>query len=417
MSSENLDPRDAALFRWHAGLSTHDYVLAHYRIETASPPDLAALGMAREQSACASRLPTGPVDLEHVSARVVDVRVTGPAPDDPVLPPYRLNTPIYAPEVHAPVTAEVTIAFPVANVGRNVARLLNHVFGELPRLGFLRAVRLLRLDLPDALLAGYAGPALGVAGVRAALAIDKRPLLCRSTRPAVGLDTAAMIAINREVLAGGFDLIKDDELTPDDARSPTRERWPALAALARSMGADGERKGFIVNLCDRDDDPADAARAARDAGAFGALLAPGWQGYGGLRDLGAANGLASLAHNTGSDTLTRSPRMGVAPAVWIQCCRLAGADLVMMPGESATNGMTSMQTRECVAAALAPLGALRAAMPVLAGGKQAQRLKEYCELVESTDFMLIVAAAVDEHPDGPRAGARAFRQAWDTMTV
>ena len=55
---------------------------------------------------------------------------------------------------------------------------------------------------------------------------------------------------------------------------------------------------------------------------------------------------------------------------------------------------------------------MKEAFPVLAGGKQASELLEYVRRMGTTDFMLLVANAVDNHPMGLEAGARAFRQSW-----
>ncbi len=417
MSSENLHAHDAAMFRWHDGLDRDRYAFARYTIETAAPPDLAALGMAREQSVCTTRLATGAPDLSARTARVVDVRVLGAA-GEALLPEYSLRTPIYVDADGSALRAEVTIAFAIDNLGRGVDALLNHVYGELPRLGFLRAVRLETLELPETLLARYRGPAMGIAGLRARAAVAHRPLLCRSTRPALGLDTASMLAISAEVLRGGFDLIKDDELTPHHAPSPVRERWRAFAELTRALGAEtGERKGFFVSLIDQgDEDPGVLAEIAARAEALGGLIAPGLQGFTALRRLTGTRDLAALAHNTGADALTRAPRLGIAAPLWLRLARLAGADLALLPGEFATASCDATLTRACLDALRAPWGGIRPCLPVLAGGKRAEELGDYVSLCGDGDFMLIVASAVDEHDHGPRAGAQAFRAAWQRLS-
>jgi ribulose 1,5-bisphosphate carboxylase large subunit-like protein len=57
----------------------------------------------------------------------------------------------------------------------------------------------------------------------------------------------------------------------------------------------------------------------------------------------------------------------------------------------------------------------KAALPILQGGKTSSQLPQYFESVGSADFMLIVAAAVDNSPKGQLAGAKAFREGWDMM--
>ena len=56
MSSENLHAADAALFLWQDALPPSDYVLATYEYATRIDGEQAALGVAREQSICATQL-------------------------------------------------------------------------------------------------------------------------------------------------------------------------------------------------------------------------------------------------------------------------------------------------------------------------------------------------------------------------
>jgi ribulose 1,5-bisphosphate carboxylase large subunit-like protein len=297
-----------------------------------------------------------------------------------------------------------------------VTRLLNHVYGEVPRLGFIGAVRVLDIEFPAAALASFGGPGKGVAGIRERLRVMNRPLFCRSTRPAVGKSLDEMLAIARAVLLGGFDLVKDDELTQDLPGIAAEIRCSAFQQLMREVeGRSGERKGFVVNLLE---EPEDAQRIATTAAAqevFGGLIAPGLQGFGAIRSLSYTRGLVALAHNTGSDAYLRSPRHGLAPALWIKLCRLAGADMVLLPGDFATTAMSRDEARAQIDAAVAPLGGLAPTLPILAGGKRAQELGAYRDLVGSADFMLIVAAAVDDHAQGPEIGAREFRRAWTAL--
>ena len=419
MSSESLGHDVEGLFAWNATLAREDYLFVRYRIEAHVAVVAAALGMAREQSAATSRVPLASLrDLARHTARVVDVQARGRAPAD-LQPRYRLVTPVYADEVAGSSdceVAEVVLAFPHAAFQGSVLRLLNHVYGELPRLGFIGAVYVLDIEFPRAALAAFGGPGRGVAGVRERLRVANRPLFCRSTRPAVGQSLPQMLAIAREVLLGGFDLVKDDELTQDLPGIAAEIRCVAFQKLVQEVEArSGERKGFVVNLLEEPDDAQRIATTAAAQDVFGGLIAPGLQGFGAIRSLSFTRGLVALAHNSGSDAFLRSPRHGIAPALWIKLCRLAGADMVLLPGDFATTSMSRTKARAQIDAAQAPLGDLAPTLPVLAGGKRADELGAYRDLVGSADFMLIVAAAVDDHAQGPQTGAREFRDAWTAL--
>jgi ribulose-bisphosphate carboxylase large chain len=420
MSSESLGHDVEGLFEWNANLAREDYLFVRYRIEAHVPAAAAALGMAREQSAATLRVPHATLhDLARHTARVVDLHAQGRALAD-LQPRYRLVTPVYADEDSGTgdcEVAEVVIAFPHATFAGSVLRLLNHVYGELPRLGFIGAVRMLDIEFPHAALTRFGGPGKGVAGVRERLGVAQRPLFCRSTRPAVGKSLDEMLAIARAVLSGGFDLVKDDELTQDLPGIAAEIRCAAFQQLMQEVQASsGERKGFVVNLLEEPDDAQRIATTAAALGVFGGLIAPGLQGFGAIRSLSFTRGLVALAHNTGSDAYLRSPRHGIAPALWIKLCRLAGADMVLLPGDFATASMSRAEARAQINAALAPLGGLAPTLPILAGGKRAQELGAYRDFVGSADFMLIVAAAVDDHAQGPEIGAQDFRAAWTALT-
>lgn len=414
MSSESLSLEHAEWFRWQTDLDPENYVFARYRIVTQQPIDVVSLAMAREQSACATRLPIGDLELSRYTARVVSVADHGES-DVRALPRYRLTTAVYegADSTSVARAFEVVIAFPCVNLKPTASCLLNHCFGEIARLGFLDAAKLLQLTLPESFVTLFPGPSFGVDGIRERSGTQHRPILCRSTRPAVGLTTEQLVAVAEPVLRGGFDAIKDDELSEDVALSPIEERYAAMARMRdRVLAETGEHKLLFANLIAEDRFEAIAA-CARRHGIDGVLVAPGLNGFGAIRRAREL-GFIVLAHNAGVDPLVRPLHVGISEAVWTKLCRLSGADLIMMPGEFAAgtvardaNHDESGVLGECSAST----GNLRAAMPVLAGGKRPERLPLYRRIIGSDDYFLIIATAVDDHPDGPEVGARAFRTA------
>jgi ribulose 1,5-bisphosphate carboxylase large subunit-like protein len=54
-------------------------------------------------------------------------------------------------------------------------------------------------------------------------------------------------------------------------------------------------------------------------------------------------------------------------------------------------------------------------MPIIRGGKQPEHLAQYTADIGSPDYMITAATWLDNHPQGMQAGARAFRDAWDTL--
>ena len=421
MGSETLDGEDIKLYMWHDRLDPADYVEVSYYLETAVAAEATAVAMAKEQSAIISGgiagIDTG-YDLSPYTARVTSVQPLGETDED-MLPFYRLSVPIYSRAVYRKKgywRARVKIAFPIAYFGASLTNLWSAAGGELHRLGFINALKMLDLELPPSFLKQFPGPKLGIAGVRKQLQVKDRPIFCRSARPAVGLTTDMMLRINEAVLRGGFDAVKDDELTNDTPLSPFRDRIKRMVNLVKRVEEEtGERKYYIANIIASPLRTFDLAKAAAEGGANAVLVAPAIQGFEIAGEIARRTGLAALCHNTWADPLSRHPRFGVSNAVFFKMQRLGGADMILLPGDFATEYIDRDEARSCLAACFEPLGDIKPALPIMAGGKRADQLKQYLDAVGSTDFMIIAATAVDTHPEGLEAGAKAFRQAWSEI--
>lgn len=406
MSSGNM-PRaqHPALFLWAEGLDPADYVRANYRVTSTQDGEATAMAMAMEQS-CATTAIAGHVQpgmLGDWTMRVLGVRPAGISPSSE-LQPYQLETEVYAARGEGQRDWDVELAIPRRLLANKPAQLLNVAVGELPRLGFLTRFQLTSLDLPGDF---GPGPGFGIAGIRQKFGCARGPLLCRSMRPAVGLSTATMAGLNRDVLIGGFHLVKDDELQVFDTNANFRLHVQAMVA-ARDAARDrtGQPKGYLANLICEPDELGERWDVVQEHGVDAVLVAPAIQGLGTLSMLARQRRVPILSHNTFSDMLTRHPRWGIAHDVLDGWLERFGADWYVTSGEhgqAADHGGTP-----------APLRAHQA-MPILQGGKHPQGLPGYRASVGNDDYMLIVASWVDAHPDGLEAGARIFRDAVDVQ--
>lgn len=414
MSSGNLTRSShPELFVWSGELNPADYLFATYRISAVCKPEDAARGMAMEQSAATVSIPgfVGPAAMRDWTIRVRELRPAGPSAAAQVAP-YSLSTDVYPDPEPGSAAAEgwdVELAFPRRLLAGRPGQLLNILVGELPRLGFLTRFQLVDSNLPEEF---GPGPAFGVEGIRARLGNPKGPLLCRSMRPAVGLDTATMARLNREVLSGGFHLVKDDELACFPDLAVFRQHLRAMIqARDEARERSGEPKLYLANLICEPEELEGRWELARELGVDGVLVAPFIQGPGVLPRLAREAALPLLAHNTFSDLLTRNGGWGVASAVLCGWQRRLGADWFVTPGPFATPHLPAQLAADFLQAARRPLAGVRPSMPILQGGKHPEGLPGYRAAMGSDDFMLIVASWVDSHPEGIAAAARRFREA------
>lgn len=413
MSSGSLmHMSDPALFGWHDGLARADYVFATYHVVAHCVPEAAAMGMAMEQSASTVSI-AGYVTPQQVAAwtiRVVSARPGAPALAGPVRP-YALQTEVYGTAASGMVCV-CELAIPKCLLAASYTQLLNVLVGEIPRLGFITSFQLASVTgLEDC----YGpGPGWGVAGIREHFGVRQGALLCRSMRPAVGLDTATMARLTHDVLAGGFHCVKDDELMVFASNAQFEAHVKAMVAARDQAGVlAGERKFYLATMiCD----PEDLERRwaiCLEQGVDGVLVAPFIQGLGVLAQLARRRRLPILAHNTVGELLSRNAQWGVAEPVWNTVLRLAGADWLVTSGGYGNELPPVEEERQALEAMRRPLPGVAPTLPILQGGKRPQDMRTYAACCASHDYMLIVASWVDGYRDGLAAGAGVFRAAVD----
>lgn len=420
MSSAGLSTtQDPELYRWNKDLQPADFVFAHYQISAACSGEEAALGMAMEQSVGASRIHAylHTETLAQSCIRVVHVRALELSHSSAVRL-YHLSTPIYGEHQGALNSYAITLAVPLKLLASKPAQLLNILIGELPRLGFISRFRLCEIELPPLSRDFAPGPAFGMQGLRRLSQQADTPLLCRSMRPAVGLDLATMAKLNRAVLCGGFHLVKDDELIAFSDFARFRQHVLAmLAARDFAIAETGEKKLYFANLICEPWELQERWEFCCDSGVDGVLIAPWIQGIGLLPHLARQGRLPILAHNTMGELMTRHPDWKIDETVVNRLWRALGADLLVMSGDSATVDADTQRDQALMLSITGPELSYQAACPILQGGKTPSELPLYRQCAGGNDFMLIVASWVDNYEAGLAEGAAAFRRELTNATT
>lgn len=423
MSSAGLvRPQDTHLYEWTDNLNPADYLIATYQISTYSDGWRAAQGMAMEQSVGTTKIHHY-LDSNALAGSCIRVRRVTALPTQSASPvsTFHLATPVYRDEAQDEASFEIELAFPLTLFAGKPAQLWNILIGEIPRLGFLSRFKLLSAPLPSIF---GTGPSYGIEGLRQTAQQPQGPLLCRSMRPAVGLDVATMAQLNQDVLTGGFHIVKDDELIvfPDFIAFEQHVR-AMIDARDLAIEASGEKKLYFANLICEPWELQERWQLCCDLGVDGVLIAPWIQGLGTLRYIAQQKRMPILAHNTLGELLTRHPDWCLDESLANQWLRTLGADLLVTTGNFPAASLSQAEHQASIGS-ICGNGAIHAineylaedkqlapAMPILQGGKNPHDLPAYRAAVGSDDFMLIVANWVDSHPDGLIAGAKAFRDA------
>ncbi len=309
------------------------------------------------------------------------------------------------------------VGFPVINFGPQYPMLFTTLLGNDSSTS--QAVRLIDIELPEAVRDAFGGPRQGIAGWRRLTGVHDRPLLLNMIKPCTGYPPEVGADFIELVARGGCDLIKDDELLADPSFSRVADRARAYRRrLDRVAEETGHRAWYVANVTTRGRLLVDTARAALDGGAGALMVSALAVGPDLLQELAEADlGAPILAHTAGIETFTGSPRAGFGRAVLIgRVLRLAGADAVLTDNPRGRRAAPRQVTRATIDWLRQPWGALRPTLPMVAGGLTAEMIAPVVAEF-GVDLMLGVGGAIQGHRGGATAGARAIRAAIDAATV
>lgn len=421
MSSKNFSLNEHShFFRWDDKLDISQYFFADYKISSVFSAEESAIGMALEQSTATLYIKNyvTPDDLKDWSIRVFSISTLPTNDKNNQVASYFLPTEAYQGGKRNQINHYlIRLAFPKRLVGSKPAQLMNIVLGELPRLGFINSFQLVDIDLPEEF---GCGPAFGVEGIKSLLQLTDGPLLCRSTRPGIGLTTKVMAQLNKDVLTHGFHLVKDDELIFFETNEHFRQHLSAMVtARDEAIAATGEKKLYVANLICEPDELEQRWQLVNELGVDAVLVAPFIQGFSVLLHLAKQKKIPILAHNACGELQTRHPHWGMTDVTIGKIFRKLGADWIVTPGpfgEKYSTDHSNNEGNKFIAAVTSATLGLKPMMPIIQGGKNPQDLPHYIKAINSKDFMMIVASWVDGHPQGLQEGAKIFRAAVDSLS-
>lgn len=384
---------------------------ADYRIETAFDPRQAAEVMAGEQSS-GTFVPV-PGETEELKARAaarIERLEVLETVDAPSLPGARRPD-------GAPIRrADVTLSWPLANLGPSLPNLVATVAGNLFELQQFSGLRILDIRLPGAFADAYPGPKFAVEGTRRLSGVYGRPLIGTIVKPSVGFDPDETAALVRTLAEAGLDFVKDDELQADGPACPFDDRVRAvMAVIHHHADATGKKVMFAFNLTGDLDQMRRRHDLVLAQGGTCVMASLNSVGLVGMIELSRHSQLPIHAHRNGWGYLSRHPQLGWSYVAWQKLWRLAGVDHLHVNGlrnkfcEDDDSVIAS--ARECLTPLFAGKPCL--AMPVFSSGQGTSQPPETYRRLGSTDLIYAAGGGILGHPDGPEAGVRALRAAWD----
>jgi len=301
----------------------------------------------------------------------------------------------------------VTIAFPCVNidfVGDGISQLLCQIMGGQLDIDTIRDCHVLDLELPEEVERKYfLGPKFGIEGIRKFTGATDKPLLGGIVKPKVGLNSATLLEVVKQMVEGGVNFIKEDEIMANPSSCPLEERVPLICEYLKG-------KNVVYCFCINGDADVVLERAKYVAAQGGnGIHVNFWSGLGIYKRLRELD-LPLFIHYQKSGITILTDKRNPFHIEWTVICKLAGlcgVDFIHagMIGGYSDNGKDEMLE------VLKVLHKYRV-MPALSCGMH-PGLVEAIRTEIGIDWMANCGGAIHGHPQGTFAGAKAMRQSID----
>jgi len=318
------------------------------------------------------------------------------------------------PNLEGKRSATVRIAYPLVNINLKedgVTQLLATLMGGQMDIDIIEACRLQHIDYPAGMSKYFKGPKIGMDAIRRRAGASNRCLVGGIVKPKTGMTPQALKEVCLDLVRGGVDFIKEDEILGNPAFCPFDERVK-LVADAVNREADRQGREVFYAPCINSDYPYFLERAQK-AVKYGAKAVHlniwgGLSAYRALRDLDLD--LAIFFQKSGDQVMTskRNP-FSINWGVITTLARMLGCDFAHA---GMWGGYLSdpQDVLEHILSSLRAKGTFKKTVPSFSCGCHPGLVPSIIKHF-GTELMLNVGGAIHGHPGGTCAGARAMRQA------
>lgn len=302
----------------------------------------------------------------------------------------------------------VQIAFPLANINLEedgVSQILCHIAGGQVDILELQKCQILDVILPEDVEKSFAlKPAYGIDGFRKFNGVEGKPFFGGIIKPKVGMSPEILLEAVKEMVEGGVNFIKEDELLGNPHHCPLEERVPLISNWLKENAPD-----VIYCFCINGDSPYALQRAkfVADNGGNGIHINV-WSGLGVYRAIRKQNPNLWIHFQKSGDKFFTDKR---APfhIYWPVICKIAGWSGADSIHAGMIGGYMNQDDEELVDA-LKVLWHYNV-VPALSCGMHPGLVQYINGLLDSFDWMANVGGAMHGHPMGTLAGGKAMIQA------
>jgi ribulose 1,5-bisphosphate carboxylase large subunit-like protein len=302
----------------------------------------------------------------------------------------------------------VEIAFPVANTDwetDGISHMLCQLMGGHVDIDVVTKCRLVKLELPETVTRHFLGPKFGLSGFREFTGQYNKPLFGGIVKPKIGVSPEVLLEMVKQMVDGGVDFIKEDEIMSNPACAPLERRVDLIANYLAKQS----RKVVFCHTINADPHAViDRVKRVYTLGGNGVHINvfSGLGVYNSIRKLD----LPMFLHFQKSGDKVFSDKSHRFSISWPVLCQLA----TMMGVDTIQTGMVGGYSNDDPVELQEAIDILRRGntTPVLSCGFH-PGLVEKVTSIAGIDFMANVGGAIHGHPTGTIGGATAMRQAID----
>jgi ribulose-bisphosphate carboxylase large chain len=147
----------------------------------------------------------------------------------------------------------VKFAFPVVNTNwaeDGISHLMCQLMGGQLDIDKITYCRLLKLEFPETVSKHFLGPKNGLSGFRDYVGVYDKPLLGAIIKPKTGISPQVLLEMVKELVDGGVNFIKEDEILSNPSFCPIEERVPLIMDYIAKSG-----KKVVYAVCINSDYP------------------------------------------------------------------------------------------------------------------------------------------------------------------
>jgi len=310
----------------------------------------------------------------------------------------------------------VQIGFPIINVkGMGIPMLLTTVIGNI---SITHGLKLVDLAFPKGWLEDFKGPKFGIDGLRNLLKVPERPLLNNMVKPCTGHTADVAADLVYQAAVGGCDIVKDDELISNPSFNRLEDRIvKVMEAVDKADSEKGEKTLYTINITTKFPEMFEYADKMIELGANALMINYLTTGFEALRQIAEDPSIKVpiLGHMDFGGTYFGGIWTGMTSMLtFAKLPRICGADTVVIPAPYGKAEILEERYEQNLKALRFPLQHIKPTLPMPSGGIT-QGMVEKCMKEAGNDILIGSGGGIHSHPDGPTAGAKAFRQAIDAV--